>query len=195
MRSDTQTDRQAYFDSLYDGNADPWRYDDCDYEIAKRRDTLSFLRDHYETACEIGCSNGVLTRELAPRCTSILGIDIAQAAAQMARERLADLPQAQIRVMHLPHDDLPGRFDLLVLSEVLYFLSPAELSAMADLAARKVMPGGDLIIVSYDGETRTDLTGRQATDAFLSHAQSAFDLLRAGQREQYHVRLLRRRDA
>lgn len=192
MKSDNPADRQAYFDRLYDSDADPWRYDDCAYEIAKRADTLSFLRDHYSRACEVGCSNGVLTRQLAPRCDSILGIDIAEAAAQQARERLAGFPQVQIRVMHLPHDDIPGPFDLLVLSEVLYFLSPDELAAMAALAARRVAPGGDLIIVSYDGETQTALTGRQATDVFLTETAASFAVMRREQRENYHVRLLRR---
>lgn len=195
MRSDTQADRQAYFDSLYDGNIDPWQYDDCDYEIAKRIDTLSFLRERYAKACEIGCSNGALTQQLAPHCDSITGIDIAEAAAAQARARLVAFPHAEIRVMHLPHDDLPDAYDLLVLSEVLYFLTPVELAAMADLAARRVEPDGDLIIVSYDGETQTELTGRQATETFLGHALAHFDLLRAEQREHYHVRLLRRHAA
>lgn len=195
MKSDNPAQRQAYFDSLYDHNADPWRYDDCDYEIAKRADTLSFLREHYSRACEVGCSNGVLTRQLAPRCARILGIDIAEAAARQARERLATFPQAEIRVMHLPHDDVPGPFDLLVLSEVLYFFSPDELVAMAGLAARQVVPGGDLIIVSYDGETQTGLTGRQATDAFLTETDASFAVMHSEQREQYHVRLLRRHAA
>jgi predicted TPR repeat methyltransferase len=194
MKSDDAVGRRAYFDTLYDGNPDPWRYDDCDYEIAKRADTLSFLRAHYARGCEIGCSNGVLTRALATRCDRVVGIDISQKAAALARDRLADCDSVEIRVMHLPHDEPDGVFDLLVLSEVLYFLAADELAQMAALAARIVVLQGDVMIVSYDGETRTDLSGRQATDLFCQAAERDFAIIAAEQRPEFHVRLLRRRN-
>jgi predicted TPR repeat methyltransferase len=146
---------------------DPWRFEKSGYENAKRADTLSFLSAHYSRICEVGCSIGVLTEQLAPRCDRLLGIDIAQAAAVKARARLAQFPHAEVRVMHMPHHDIDGHFDLLVLSEVLYFLSSEEIIAMADLASRRVMAGGDVLVVNYDGETQTELSGRQATDQFL----------------------------
>lgn len=67
IRSDDAAERKAYFETFYAEHADPWSYETCSYEIDKRADTLSFLRASYDRACEIGCSNGVLTQQLAPR--------------------------------------------------------------------------------------------------------------------------------
>jgi len=192
MRSDAAAEREGYFETLYAANADPWQYDTCAYEFAKRAHTLSLLRPHYARGCEIGCSNGVLTAELAARCDRIVAIDISPAAAELARQRLAAVANAEVRVMHLPHDDLDGTFDLLMLSEVLYFLDADEVTAMAALAARHVAPGGDVLIVSYDGETQTRLSGRETTERFVTAAAPHFTLIHAEQRPEYHVRLLRR---
>jgi 2-polyprenyl-3-methyl-5-hydroxy-6-metoxy-1,4-benzoquinol methylase len=195
MRSDLPDERKSYFESFYAKYADPWCYDTSRYEIDKRADTLSFLRASYDRACEIGCSNGVLTEQLAPRCKVLVAVDIAEAAVAQAQSRLASYPQVEVMRRHLPHQDLDGTFDLLVLSEMLYFLSPPELAALAALAARRVVPGGDLIIVNYDGDTDTQLSGSQATQLFLDASAAAFTVVRAEQRPGYHVRLLQRRDA
>lgn len=194
MKSDIASEREGYFDALYAQDIDPWDFEDSNYERAKRSDTISFLREHYDQACEVGCSIGVLTEQLAPRCGRLVGVDIARAAALKARARLARFAHADIRVLHLPHHDIDEACDLLVLSEVLYFLSREEVAAMADLAKRRVLPGGDVLIVHYDGETQTALSGRQATDVFLEAAAPFFTLVRSEQREGYHVRLLRRRE-
>lgn len=193
MTSDRADGRQAYFEALYGGDADPWRYEAGEYEIVKRRDTLDFLQESYGRACEVGCSIGVLTRDLAPRCGLLVGLDVSPKAIDLARERLKDLANVAVEVRHLPYDDLPPDLDLLVLSEMLYFLDGEEIAGLADLASRRVTPGGDLLIVSYDGETQTRLNGQQSTERFLAAAAEAFEPVRSAQREHYHVRLLRRR--
>ena len=193
--SDRPHGRAAYFDTLYDGSDDPWQYHSCEYEIAKRADTLAALpRAHYARGCEIGCSIGVLTRELAPRCDALIGIDIAEAAAAIARTAVAAFPHVEIRVMHVPHALPPGQFDLLMLSEVLYFFSAPELDALAGFAARQVVPGGTAMIVSYDGETLTTLNGRASTEHFTAAAAAYFDIVDDVTRVHYHRRTLRRRD-
>ena len=193
MDSDRPSDRAAYFDALYRKDADPWRYVTCDYEIDKRRDTLAALRPRYASACEVGCSIGVLTAELAARCDRLIGIDVSAEAVASARVRLAGFPNVEIRQAHLPHDEPAETFDLLVLSEMLYFLTGEEIDALAALGARRVEPGGEVLIVNYDGETQTHLNGRASSDRFLGAAAQDFDLLRSEQRAEYHLHLLRRR--
>ena len=192
INSDNRAERRQYFEDLYAGDSDPWRYHDGAYEIAKRADTLSFLRDHYASGCEVGCSIGVLTGDLAPRCESLLAIDISSRAADIAREALRGFPHVEVAVMHVPYERPARNFDLLVLSEVLYFFNEGELAALADMARDMTVAGAHVLLVTYDGETQTRLTGRQATDVFLANSSVGFELLRAEQREHYHVRLLRR---
>ncbi len=192
--SDTPQSRAAYFDALYAQNADPWHYHDRSYEIDKRADTLAMLpRHHYARGCEIGCSIGVLTADLAPRFDALLGIDISEAAAARARSAVAAFPHVEIRVMHVPAQLPDDMFDLLMLSEVLYFLTPSELAALATFAARQLMPGGDVMVVSYDGETLTALDGRQSTEVFTAAAAPYFDVISDAVRPHYHLRILRRR--
>lgn len=193
MSSDAAQGRKRYFEALYAKDPDPWRYHACEYEIDKRADTLGFLKERYASACEVGCSIGVLTAELAPRCDALVGIDISPTAAEIARRTVGAFPQVEIKVLHLPHEEPDLTLDLLVLSEMLYFLDEGEIASLADFAARRVVPGGDVLIVSYDGETQTRLDGPASTAAFLAEASAAFEVVRAEQREEYHVRLLRRR--
>lgn len=193
--SDQPDGRHAYFDKLYAGDADPWQYHSCSYEIAKRADTLAALpRAHYARGCEIGCSIGVLTCELAPQCDVLLGIDLAEAAAAQARATTVDLRHVSIEVRHVPYDLPEGTFDLLMLSEVLYFFTPDELLQLAAFAIDRVRPGGDLMIVSYDGETLTAHNGAASTAAFLAATANAFTVIDATARPEYHRRTLRRRD-
>jgi len=192
--SDTPQSRAAYFDALYAHNDDPWHYHDRSYEIDKRADTLAMLpRHHYARGCEIGCSIGVLTADLAPRFDALLGIDISETAAARARSAVANFPHVKIQVLHVPAQLPDGMFDMLILSEVLYFLTPAELATLAAFAAHQVVPGGDVIVVSYDGETLTALDGRKSTDVFTAAATPYFDVISNAVRPHYHIRILRRR--
>lgn len=193
--SDTPESRGAFFDALYDKAIDPWHFHDRTYEIAKRAQTLRALpRQSYAHGCEIGCSIGVLTADLAPRVQNLLGIDIAEAAAARARVDLAAFPHVRIEVMHVPATLPTGVFDLLVLSEILYFLTATEIEELAGFAARQLAPGGDVIIVNFDGETLTTLNGREATEIFTAAAASHFDIIDQGMHPQYHIYILRRRD-
>ena len=70
----------AFFDAAYAWDPDPWRLS-SDYEREKYATTLEALpKQRYESALEVGCSIGILTRELASRCSLLLALDAAQAA-------------------------------------------------------------------------------------------------------------------
>ena len=51
---------------------------------------------------EIGCSIGVLTRQLAPRCDGLLAVDVADAALRQAEERCEDQPWVEFANMAVP---------------------------------------------------------------------------------------------
>ena len=95
----------AYFDQVYQANRDPWNFETSPYEQAKYAATLAVLpRPHYPAAFEIGCSLGVLTAQLAPRCGHLLAVDVSEAALAQARTRCADLPQVALRLMRVPEE-------------------------------------------------------------------------------------------
>ena len=75
-----------YFERLYAQSADPWDFEASPYEAAKYAATLAALpRPRYANAFELGCSIGVLTRALAPRCERLLATDVSEAALAQAR--------------------------------------------------------------------------------------------------------------
>ncbi len=64
----------------------------------------------------------MLAAALAPRCDRLLALDGAPTAVAEAQRRLAPFPHAEARTATLP-DGLPtGPFDLVVASEILYYL-------------------------------------------------------------------------
>lgn len=158
----------AYFDALYARDPDPWRFATSDYERAKYTATLAALPGpQVGAALEVGCSIGVLTRQLAPRCTSLLAVDMAEAALAEARQRCATLPHVTIRRLRIPQEWPEGRFDLILFSEMLYYLSPTDVAVTAGRARNALRPGGAALLVHYTQATDYPCTGDAASQIFI----------------------------
>lgn len=115
---------RPFFDRFYGTTRDPWGFETRWYERRKREVTLAALpRPHFGAALELGCSIRVLTDRLADRCDTVLAIDIAGQPLRVARARLAGCPGVRFTRRILPAEWPEGRFDLIVLSEVGYYLS------------------------------------------------------------------------
>ena len=139
-----------YFEDVYAANEDPWDFASSPYEAAKYARTLAALpRERYRRALEVGCSIGVLTGQLAQRTDSLLALDISEQALERARARNAGQTHIQFRRAGLPGGLPDGPFDLTVLSEVLYYLSPADLEQALDEVLARLEPGGTLLLVHW----------------------------------------------
>lgn len=144
---------ERYFDDVYADTPDPWGFTDRWYEERKRAVTLAALPERrYATAFEPGCSIGVLTRALAYRCDALLATDVSAAALSMATGRLSDMAHVRLEQRALPAGWPDGRFDLVVLSELLYYLGEDDLHAVAARAVEAVAPGGTLLAVHWRHE-------------------------------------------
>jgi predicted TPR repeat methyltransferase len=137
MTSDTQEQAHAsaftdhYFDACYANSPDPWKIEQGWYEARKRALLMASLpRQRYGQAYEPGCGTGVLTRALATRCDRVLATDGAQTALDLARAHPETPSHIGWQVMTLGRDWPIGRFDLIVLSEVAYYLSDAALTTV-----------------------------------------------------------------
>lgn len=158
----------GYFDALYAQSADPWRFATSPYEAAKYADTVASLpRERYHSAVEIGCSVGVLTAALAPRCDALLGLDIADAALASATKRCRALPHVSFVRSTLPDVPPAGRFDLIMLSEVLYYWTPEALVRMAAAVVEIADDDADIVLVHWLGPTPDyPLDGDEAVTIF-----------------------------
>jgi Nodulation protein S (NodS) len=134
----------SYFDRLYEAEDDPWHFRTRDYEARKRKLTLACLPDrHYGTCFEPGAALGVLSAELATRCDQVLAMDISAAALHLAE----GLPKnVLLRQGGVPGDWPDGSFDLVVLSEVGYYLDRGDCVELTRLA---VLNSHDLVAVHW----------------------------------------------
>ncbi|TFY89096.1 methyltransferase domain-containing protein [Pseudomonas kairouanensis] len=135
-----------YFDELFAGNDDPWAFRQRWYERRKRALTLALLtRPRYASVFEPGCANGELSAELAPRCDRLLCCDTASAAVSLAKTRLVGFTHAQVQQWRLPEQWPAGPFDLIVLSELCYYLDANDFNRLIDLALASLSDDGQLL--------------------------------------------------
>lgn len=139
----------SYFDGLYAADDDPWSLRSRWYEQRKYALTTAVLpQARYADALEVGCSVGELTAALAPRCDRLTAWDVSAAAVERARARTSGLAGVRVEQRSMPGDPLPPS-DLLVLSEVLYYLGPGDLAEVLRQLPGAVRPGGTLVAVHW----------------------------------------------
>lgn len=156
MSTDTEQGQgqgqRPYFDALYAASDDPYASRQRWYEARKRAVLLAALpQARFRRAYEPGCGIGELTLALAPRCDALLASDFTAQAVALARERTAALPHVQVARHTLPadwpHD--AGGFDLIVLSEVGYFLQRSDMQRVAECCALSLEDGGTLVACDW----------------------------------------------
>lgn len=140
-----------YFTELYASRGDdPWAYRSRFYEQRKRALTVAALpRARYAHLLEVACGNGELAAELAPRCDRLLACDAVPAAVQSAQNRLSSVEHAQVERRTMPEEWPPGSFDCIVVSEVGYYFTPDELSALYQRVVTALSPAGTLLLCHW----------------------------------------------
>lgn len=140
------------FEELHQREADPWEVRTSWFERRKRALTLALLpHERYARALEIGCSVGALAEDLLGRCGTVVAVDESAAAVAAARETLGG--RGTVLQAQLPEewDRLAGEagsWDLVVVSEVGYFLSPARLGALADRVREGLAAGEQAAVLA-----------------------------------------------
>ncbi len=140
----------ADFEARYRSNPDPWGYESSEYERRKYDATLEACGEGpYHRALELGSSIGVFSARLAPRCHSLVTVDAAPSAVADARRRLAGTPSVQVLRGAIPQAIPEGSFDLVVASEILYYLEPDELGATLARLRDVLATHGRLVAVHW----------------------------------------------
>ncbi|SIS09056.1 SAM-dependent methyltransferase [Williamsia sterculiae] len=160
-----------YFRKMYHDHDDPWGFTDRWYEHRKVALTTALLpRSRYGRGLEIGSSIGVLSAELARRCDGLLCLELEPRAAELAAERVRSFgDRVHIRVTDFFADRPAGPFDLIVLSEVLYYASADQLAATVDWLPVALAAGGAVIAVHWRHPVAEyPLTGDQVHDTLTA---------------------------
>ena len=160
---------RAYFERLYAQNADPWGFETKWYEQRKYALTMSSLpKQRYDYAFEPGCSIGVLTEMLAPRCNGLLSFEMIPSALEQARLRLRPYPHVSLELATIPEGWPDQLFDLVVLSEIAYYFDEETLSEVVDRLLDTTSIGATVIGVHWLGETDYPLSGDAAHEVIDS---------------------------
>jgi SAM-dependent methyltransferase len=175
---------RSVFEELYRDGGDPWSLDTSAYEARKRAITLASLpRPCYRRAFEPGCSIGTLTEQLAGRCEDLLAADVSELAVARTRERLGERTHVRVEKLEVPLEWPAGAFDLVVLSELGYFLAAAELDTLLDHVTASLEAGGDLIAVHWlgpidgyplDGRDVHERIAERGLDRLVHHEEREF---------------------
>jgi hypothetical protein len=140
----------GYFAELYAGAEDPWRISTGWYERRKRDLVLAALpRERFAVAVEPGCSNGELSVLLAGRCDRLVAWDVVGDAVTRTRARLGDRAGVEVRQGGLPDDWPDGKADLIVVSELGYYLDEPDLTRAVAAAVDHLTADGSLLAVHW----------------------------------------------
>ena len=138
------------FEAKFAADPDPWKYAASPFEAWKRDVLLKACADrHFGRGLELACANGETTRRLATICRRLLAVDASATALEAARRRNAG--NARVTFCHalLPRDMPKGPFDLIVASEILYYLKPGDLAALLPKLHAALAPGGRIVFLHH----------------------------------------------
>jgi trans-aconitate methyltransferase len=180
------------FEALYRRDPDPWGYTTSAYERHKYAATLKACGEGpFAAALELGGSIGVFSELLAPRCRSLTTIDSAPTAVGQARHRLAGREDVKVVRGEIPQAIPPVQHDLVVASEVLYYMTPERFEQTLATLERTLAGEGRLVAVHWrrHGPERP-LTADQVHEA-LRH-QSWLTAVEDGATDDYLLDVLER---
>lgn len=182
---------RSYFDERYAADPDPWQFATSAYERAKYAATLKALpRSRYASALEVGCSIGVLTEALAGRCDALVSLDLTERALAQARERCRNLPQVRFELAQVPGQWPEGTFDLILLSEVVYYLDADDIRRLVERVRGCLRPNGSVVLVHWTGDTHYPLSGDDAAERFIDGAQPSLRVQGQSRTDKYRLDVL-----
>jgi trans-aconitate methyltransferase len=162
----------SFFDETFRQSSDPWGYTSGFYETSKFRTTIRCLpKVQFKNAFEIGCAIGVLTQKLAKKCDRLLSVDYSEVGLEEARKRCAGLPQVRFEQMQIPQQFPTEKFDLILFSEVGYYLTMPDLLTTKQKIIDQLLPGGYLLMVHFRSQVESFiLNGDIVHDTFIQES-------------------------
>jgi SAM-dependent methyltransferase len=193
---------KEHFETLFTEHPDPWSYTNR-YEQIKYEQTLNLIPDvPIEDALELACAEGHFTVQLAPRVKRLLATDISQTALERCQKSCTKLDNVSFQCLDFLKEPIPGHFDLIFCSEVLYFAGErSQLTPVVQNIVNALKPGGYLIMthsnVLIDEPTGTGFDWDHAFGAkFIGETFASsphLEFLHEVQTPLYRIQLFQRR--
>ncbi len=174
-----------HFQQLYQQDADPWKVRQRWYEHRKRNIVLACLPDQrYRRAYEPACGNGELTAALAQRAEHLSASDMSPEAVRLTQQRLqrehaSDASRVVVECQQLPQDwPKDATFDLIVISEMLYYLREPDLLQLRQRCINSLAPGGTLVLCHWRRPFADRLTDTDTAHALFDESPALHHLAR-----------------
>ena len=192
---------RAAFETAYTCSPDPWASATPRYRYQERKyeQLMALLpRRRFGQTLDLGCGLGLLSRHLAARSDHVLGINIASSVVDYAARRstgIANLTFEQGDVSDL-RSNLDGQFDLVVIADTIYYLSPLDdelLTLLSTRVASLLAPGGICLLANhyFFSADQNSRLSRRISDAFAECP--AFSVLGQHRRAFFLATLLGKR--
>lgn len=175
------------FDRMYLEEGDPWKVGSSWYEQRKIAVVLASLAEpSYGRALDPACGTGHLAFALAARCGEVVARDASAPAIDVATRTCAKSGNVSIGVAALPYvtAEPAGPFDLLVLSELFYYLDSSTRRAAVDTLLARAADRVEIVAVHWreapeDGTSSGEAVHVELRDRFksigLRHQVAHFD--------------------
>jgi len=139
----------AGFERKFRENIDPWDYTNSRFEHFKRSVLLRACGlGMHGRVLELGCAIGETTRYLAPLCLRLVALDGSSTAISEARRRVRS---GHVRFVKgkLPDQMPQGPFDLIVVSEIAYYLRGYQLVILGKKLAAALAHRGNIVLLHH----------------------------------------------
>lgn len=138
------------FDAMYAADPDPWNVRDSWYERRKESVVLALLaRERYDHAWDAASGTGDLALALSRRCERVTASDASPRAVALTGDLLSGV-SASVVANRLPEvPALAEPPDLVVLSEVLYYLPEADRLRALEAVGAAARPSAELVVVHW----------------------------------------------
>ncbi len=194
-----RVEEKHHWDAVF-AKEDPWDYTNA-YEQQKYRYTLEMIP---EGSCarvlELGCAEGLFTKMLSEKAGDILAVDISERALERATRACAGLENVRFEQHDIAQGVHAGKFDLIICSEILYYLRDRYAVEAFASQVKEALPVGGYILMAHanmvsDDRSQTGFDFNEIGAKFIGETFSSepgFEFIRELQTELYRVQLLRR---
>lgn len=173
------SDKTQHWNNMYSLPIEqiPWEITDAPKELVNFLESRPGSRG---TALDVGCGTGNYSIYLAQHGYTVIGVDVAQKALDIATERAKSLNlpiafrQGDVTALS---QVVPGEtFDLILDYSILHHIAPADVAAYAKQFATLLKPGGTLLLVCYSDQDEFSrgapkATGKYGNDMYYRSCQ------------------------
>jgi trans-aconitate methyltransferase len=140
----------AGFERKFQANRDPWNYRFSPFERYKREVLLKACGlSKRGRGLELACANGESTQQLARRCLTFVAVDGSVTALADAKRRVSRDLKVKFARVDLTRQMPRGPFDLIIVSELAYYLPPHALGTLKTCLVRALARHGRIVVLNH----------------------------------------------